>query len=345
MTALLLVHGRQQQMRKDLRRTPEAVARHATGKRRKWLGGLAKGLTLAGEAVPDPATAYFPFYGNLLEERIAAHEGAGGGRPDLEGTTAAREERLVLTTADMLIDAAESAGFVASEHMLDEAREDLDAVREAEEARREGNEAGWSDALKWSVSRSALQWLADKTDTPEWIIERHLRDVAYYLEDEAMRDEVHETIATSLDQLRADGHEDVVVVGHSLGSVVAYDLCDRIPDGLGVRLLVTAGAPLGLPVVRRNLWGGQEGDDTRGVPRVIQPVDPPARRGRVWWLNAYDVADAVAMIHPLAPRFTDGAQKLRDERTHNPTHPHAIEDYLADPDVAGPIAHALTVSG
>ena len=32
---------------------------------------------------------------------------------------------------------------------------------------------------------------------------------------------------------------------------------------------------------------------------------------------------------------------MRDERTQNPSDPHSIQDYLSDPDVAGPIADAL----
>jgi hypothetical protein len=60
------------------------------------------------------------------------------------------------------------------------------------------------------------------------------------------------------------------------------------------------------------------------------------------WLNAYDVLDVVALVHPLAGTYAEAVGgQLSDERTHNPTGPHSIEDYLSDPDVAGPIGRAL----
>jgi hypothetical protein len=61
----------------------------------------------------------------------------------------------------------------------------------------------------------------------------------------------------------------------------------------------------------------------------------------VWWLNAFDVLDVVALVHPLASRFSSGPQRIRDERTFNPTAPHSVSDYLSDPDVAGPIGDVL----
>jgi hypothetical protein len=53
------------------------------------------------------------------------------------------------------------------------------------------------------------------------------------------------------------------------------------------------------------------------------------------------VLDVVALVHPLASRFSDGGQRVRDERTFNSTYPHSIADYLSDPDVAGPIGDVL----
>ena len=74
---------------------------------------------------------------------------------------------------------------------------------------------------------------------------------------------------------------------------------------------------------------------------MLDPIPGSPGRERVWWLNAYDVLDVVALIHPLASRFTDGGQRIRDERVFNPTSPHSMTDYLSDPDVAGPIGDVL----
>jgi pimeloyl-ACP methyl ester carboxylesterase len=332
MTALLLVHGRSQQVAKELGRDQDAVDRYVAGKRRVWLAGLAKGFVLSGGgSVPADAT-YFPFYGNDLADAIAAYEAGGGPRPDLE----AAGVDIAGLSREMVVEAAEEIGFLASRHMIDHDAATIDAVREVESLRTSGNEAGWSDLLQLKIARSALQFLSDKTGTTEWVIEQFLRDVAYYLADDAMRDLVQGHLRRSIEQARDDGHDEIVVIAHSLGTVVAFDALQDLPDGVTVRLFVTAGSPLGQKVVRRNLRGPDVGSESRPVPEAITPV-----AGRAAWVNAYDVRDVVATIHPLAPLFTGGDASIRDERTFNPLYPHAIDDYLSDPNVAGPIAQAL----
>jgi hypothetical protein len=116
-------------------------------------------------------------------------------------------------------------------------------------------------------------------------------------------------------------------VTHSLGTIVGYDVFDALGGAVDVRMLVTCGSPLGFPVVRKALR-----------PKAGDHGAPTAKGGPVPWLNAFDVQDFVALIHPLRDSF-DGAP--RDERTHNAGDPHSIVDYLSDPDVARPIGRAL----
>lgn len=333
-TSLLFIHGRSQQMPVGLVRTDTSVADYVAGKKREWLSGLAKGMILAGRPGVSPDGVYFPYYGNVLADRIAAHEKAGGRAPELEQATIAGQASA--TGDDMVLDAAAELGFVASRRLEQSEPELAGAARDVEKSRAAGEEAAWGNLLKPKVVREALRFLSDKTGAPQWIITQFMRDVAYYLEDDAMRDTVQGVVSDSLAQIAADGHTDVVVVGHSLGSCVAYDALQRYTGGARVRLLVTAGSPDGYAVVKRNLWGGDEGAASRGIPAVIEPVS-----GSLRWLNVYDEHDVVALVHPLAPLFAAGSDAMRDERAQNPSDPHSIQDYLSDPDVAGPIADAL----
>ena len=75
--AVLLVHGRSQEMAADADRSDAAVAAYVEGRKREWLAGLARGLTLAGHPPLQPDAVYYPFYGNLLADLITAHERAG----------------------------------------------------------------------------------------------------------------------------------------------------------------------------------------------------------------------------------------------------------------------------
>jgi pimeloyl-ACP methyl ester carboxylesterase len=125
-----------------------------------------------------------------------------------------------------------------------------------------------------------------------------------------------------------------IVVGHSLGTIVAYDALTRLRPDYDVRLFCTAGSPLGYPVVQKDLLSKVDGQRPR-VPGCV-----PARADG--WVNAFDVNDVVALIHPLRPDFTAATPgQVRDERTFNGDQPHSISDYMADPDIAGPIGRAL----
>ena len=143
----------------------------------------------------------------------------------------------------------------------------------------------------------------------------------------AIRDLVVGIVADEV-RAAADRHGSVVVVAHSLGSVVGYDVFEALAGEVDVRLLVTSGSPLGFPVVRAALR--PSGVRDRGAPA--------AKDGPVPWLNAYDVQDFVCLVHPLAGHYGHGP---RDERTVNPGDPHSIQDYLSDPDVARPVGRAM----
>jgi hypothetical protein len=118
-----------------------------------------------------------------------------------------------------------------------------------------------------------------------------------------------------------------VVVGHSLGSVVSYDLLRRDGPALGWRvpLYVTVGSPLGVGAIRR----------------LLTPVAHPSCAGR--WLNAADHRDIVA-LHPLDPTHfsVDPAVENTQHVVNTTPNRHGISGYLSDPVVARRIHGALT---
>lgn len=332
MATILFIHGRSQASDDEVARDPARLESYVLAKKRKWLGGLAKGLIDAGQPPVDETTVVFPFYGNDFADAIRSYEAGGGRRPELEifsADQAPADAALVDAKADALLDAAGALGFDAAKELsyADPRAGEQVAERDPEQ------ELGWGDALKLPVLRAALQFVSRKTGAPTVIIERFLDDVAYYLELSDMRETVLDVVERDLRKALPDGGE-LVVVGHSLGSIVGYDLMTRLPEDVQVRLLVTAGSPLGYPVVQNNLLGKERGRK----PAV--PASVPRRAAG--WLNAYDVLDVVALVHPLVGGYAEAVGgQLVDERTHNPSGPHSIEDYLADPDVAGPIGRAL----
>jgi hypothetical protein len=351
--ALVLVHGRSQQMPAASRKGPAEEIAFVEAKKRSWLAGLSKGLVLAGLPPIDDSAVYFPYYGNLFADAIAARERAGLPGPDLEIAAPVQAGAAAGTPAPggglparppsadtLILDAARLLGFTPEKEAPALAADlplgdgtttpGIVAAEQAWAGYPQGIAIG--DLLKSRLLRAALSYLARKTGVPQLIIERFLTDVAYYLDVSDIRNLVLNTVEAGVrDAAAARGS--VVLVTHSLGAIVGYDLFSRLADTVDIPLFVTAGSPLGYPVVERDLLPG---------PDPAMPRPGPALNGtQVPWLNAFDVQDFVALVHPLG-NFYRG--DLREERTLNPSDPHSIPDYLADPDVARPIGRALSGS-
>jgi pimeloyl-ACP methyl ester carboxylesterase len=127
-----------------------------------------------------------------------------------------------------------------------------------------------------------------------------LKQVRAYFTDPDIRHAVRQRVLDAVaDQTR-------VLVGHSLGSVVAYEaLC---AERTSVKALVTLGSPLGIP----NL-----------VYDRLMPK-PGAWPGVTAWTNIADRGDVVALVKELGPLFGP----IRDVLVHNGAKAHDMRPYL-----------------
>lgn len=257
--------------------------------RRMWTAGLNKGLTLAELAAIDAADAYFPYYGDRLATSLEHRESTGA-------TDSALYESLVT-------EAAVAAGMPS-------------AGTETEAVPEEGLR-GIGSGLLGRV-HDQLGWLAARSGLDAFLISAIFGDVAAYLGNDEVRKGVLETV---LADTPTTG--ELILVAHSLGTVVALDLLTELPRELDVRLLVTAGSPLGLDAVYRKLLTG-------GATR-------PERVGD--WLNTFYAGDPVAIGCPLRPVWGAGVRDAAVENSKE--HAHDIDEYLAHPVVAATIGRAV----
>jgi hypothetical protein len=133
-----------------------------------------------------------------------------------------------------------------------------------------------------------------------------LKQVSGYLKDDVIRTGAQQAV---LDAVSADTR---VLVGHSLGSVVAFETLHAHPD-LPVHTLVTLGSPLGAPALHGRLR-----------PEVTPPTSewPPGVRR---WTNVADATDVVALQKRLSRVF---GTAVDDHLVHNGATMHSIEPYL-----------------
>jgi len=154
----------------------------------------------------------------------------------------------------------------------------------------------------------------------------NLKQVVAFLTDPVVKQNV---LARVREQVNADTR---VLIGHSLGSVVAYEyLCRDRPAS--VELLVTLGSPLGIPNV------------------VFDQLTPsPTGGAGAWpgtvaaWVNVADPDDIVALRKDLAPLFPGVApgHAVADRLVDNGDEPHAVSRYLNTRQTGSALGDALS---
>lgn len=297
---LVFVHGRSQE-NKD-----------ASALKKEWIDALGVGLAKSNLDLPVPETQIrFPYYGDTLfqlSEGASIEDAAEVIRRGSETDIA--EKRFVL-------------------ELLEEIRRE-NGVTEEQLVEVAGAEVVERGPLNWPWVRATLQALdrfVPQSSSPT--IALFTRDVYVYLTNSPVRRVIEDGIATAI----TPGVE-TIVVAHSLGTVVAYNLLRREGHQRNwkVPLFVTVGSPLALTAIRRTL-------------KTFAPTRTP--ECVAGWLNAMDSRDVVA-LYPLDPQNfpIDPPEPAIENKTDVQNHTdnrHGIAGYL-DNDVVTARIHAALMA-
>ena len=132
----------------------------------------------------------------------------------------------------------------------------------------------------------------------------------------------------------------ILLIAHSMGSIVAVDVLNRCSSDLHADTLVTIGSPLGLPNIKAVVLKSQEEHKTgSGRPQTPEAV-------RKDWYNLSDTEDAVAMDQSLADDYEANSRGVRvqDKKVFNNyicagnRNPHKSYGYLRTPEMAAIVA-------
>ena len=165
----------------------------------------------------------------------------------------------------------------------------------------------------------ALPFLIPKIATEE--VEIHLRDFNRYLRNrngisEAARERLKSEIRRAMENARP-----VLLIGHSMGSVIAYDALWQMARAeeseARIDLFLTTGSPLGQNIVQRHLFGRNEPGERR-YPNNI-------RR----WVNIAAVGELTAIDRTLRNDFAEMlalglVESIEDLDSFNYYHMHGI---------------------
>lgn len=292
---IVFIHGRSQQ-----RKMPEQL-------KSDWTQAMLSGFQAIGSPylqVPDVA---FPYYGDQLFD-------------DTDKLTQKEFQDLVDKGADAAAPGGEEEQFIRDLVYGMAAQQGISQEQIAQAANSDLTDKG---LLNWRSVLAALRLLDQIPGISSTTIELITRDVWCYLTNVGARHAVNDIVAPAI-----PSDEPCVVIAHSLGSIVAYNvLMNRATRG-NVRLLVTVGSPLGIEAVFKRLPS-----DTK--PRKA-PTEVPQ------WFNARDDRDVVALFEipsakyggaPIVENYS-GVENTSENR-------HGIVEYLKNPRVAKAIREVL----
>jgi hypothetical protein len=288
---LVFIHGRAQQ------------GKDAAALKASWIDAWRQGLAKSDLELPIAESAiHFPFYGDTLAALV-------------DGTPA----------PDVIVKGPDDADE-------EERQMVAEALEEAREARGISDDAVLAEAHTEAIEKGPMNWrwvraIATALDArlpgaSGTTLALATADVYQYLRNPGVRDEIEDGVRGAM----PSGVE-TVVVSHSLGTVVAYNLLRReaAENGWSVPLLVTLGSPLAVTAIRKRL-----------MPFAALTPQVSA------WFNAMDPNDIVALYPLGAPRFDvrPTIENKVDVDNHTPNE-HGIAGYLDDAVVARRIHDAL----
>ena len=151
------------------------------------------------------------------------------------------------------------------------------------------------------------------------LIHRFLIETYLYLSNECFTQEVHARILQTL-----DCHEPHIVVAHSLGTIIAYNLLYAHPE-FAIQDLITLGSPLVFRVIQ---------------DKIQHPIRRPAGISGNW-INFYSSDDFLTAFPLSEPPFNFQPAIINRQIQTFAAQPHEIMGYLQHPDVIHEILSAL----
>ncbi|MBN2357222.1 hypothetical protein JXO59_13990 [candidate division KSB1 bacterium] len=145
------------------------------------------------------------------------------------------------------------------------------------------------------------------------------------------RDAVRARLA---DRLYAHRDKEILLIAHSMGSIIAYDVLTQSVPEIDIHTFVTIGSPLGIPVVMQKIRQAlnlEKGERLR-TPENISDS----------WYNYADLGDKVAFNYQLSDDYNPNdkgiaptdVQVVNDYMINHDHNPHKAYGYLRTPELA-----------
>jgi hypothetical protein len=285
---LVLVHGRSQQ------------GLNPTELQSIWMETLRRGAAKINRTVPDRLEVAFPYYGDRLDEL-------------------ARQSEIPLTNDIQAKGSPADDDFLKFQAAVAEAMRTRAGITDTQVQQEFGTNTTERGPQNWAWVQAIIRAIDRNAGSiSQSTIESFMRDVYLYTTRAGVRDEIDRIVGPALNETPC------VVIGHSLGSVVAYNVLRTDRRALKVQAYITVGSPLAIKAIRDQLR-------PIGFPTSVKA-----------WYNAFDPKDVVA-LYPLDGRNfpVNPAVENYGSVLNGTDNRHGIIGYLDDADVAKHVLDAL----
>ncbi len=144
--------------------------------------------------------------------------------------------------------------------------------------------------------------------------------------------------------IRKHKGKEILLISHSMGTIIAYDVCNFLVPEIKINTLITMGSPLGLPIIMSKI-----AEEHKIFNPEIVKLKTPKNISRSWH-NYADIEDTVALNYNLSDDFeaSSSGVKVKDSIIENnyvandEHNPHKSYGYLRTPEFSNMLADFLT---
>lgn len=183
-------------------------------------------------------------------------------------------------------------------------------------------------------------------------INRNFKDLSVYYSDKIVEADKHNRTFKEIVRNRVieifkkHRNDEIFLVGHSMGSIIAYDALTFLSKDIKIDTFVTIGSPLGQPYVV-----SKTASELNAHSIKIKKLKTPPGIERCWY-NFSDLEDKVAINYHLADDYDENSNgvKVTDVEVYNnyecngERNPHKSFGYLRTPEFSK-VLYEFLISG
>lgn len=184
----------------------------------------------------------------------------------------------------------------------------------------------------------------------EMIFKKYFKELEiYYARQPDINDPAYKSVKDIIrsrlaDVLKKHKGKEIFLIAHSMGSIIAYDVCSFVVPDLKIDTFITMGSPLGLPIIVSKI-----AEELKMFNSHVNKLTTPKNVANSW-INFSDIEDNVAINYNLSDDYDPNESGIKvkdiiidnDYQINGERNPHKSYGYLRSPQFSEYVDQFLT---